>query len=168
MDYMSYSELFSIRSMVETRIEKENIEMEIFAEKYGTKSTSHSKTFLIVWVAILTVFISLIHFSKKKLFSDHLLFSVELICFILHILTIAVGFLLFLIFKLTKQNYMDDSVIVFIYIPALAYFLFRSIKKFYGTSTVVAAFKSAASLIIVVLSIECYRLFLFMLTMYTL
>ncbi|MEQ9415393.1 MAG: DUF3667 domain-containing protein, partial [Cyclobacteriaceae bacterium] len=88
MDYMVYSDMLSISEIVENRVALEGTSLEIFADKYANTSREISKTALILFAIYFSLIISLINFSRRKLFSDHILFGLELSCFVIHYLTI--------------------------------------------------------------------------------
>ena len=168
MDFMSYSRLLGIRELVENRILQENITMEQFAADYKILSTTFSKTCLILWAGILALLCSTIHYSKMKMFFDHVNFTLEFANYVLMGLTVTIGLILYLPFLIMGINLISDEVLIYIYIPLLFYFLFRAIKLFYGGRNWMIALKSVLTLLALIVSVELYRLFLFSLTFYKL
>lgn len=164
MDYMIYSNILSIRELVENKVEVNNISIEEFAKEYRDISTSLSKTCLILWVVILSVLCSVINYSKKKLFFDHINFTLEFANYVLIVLTVILGSVLYFSYKITGLDLISDSVSVFLLIPLVLYFLIRAIKTFYGGNNWIVVGKSILSLFGMIASVEIYRIFLFAVT----
>lgn len=174
MGYMVYSDVLSISEVVQNRIILDNITLEEFADSYASKSKEISKTILILFAVLLSLFTSIINFSKKNLFSDHILFGLELSSFVIHYITIILGVIFLsmgwlLSFFMDDANLIrDDDIFFVVGVPIFFYFVIRGIKTFYGVSWFNSLIKSFISFLALVASVELYRLMVFTLTMLSL
>ncbi|NOT75917.1 MAG: DUF3667 domain-containing protein [Cyclobacteriaceae bacterium] len=159
--------------MVNEKIEKEKITLELFTEKYTAQSTNLSKLLLILVVIMFSFALFAVNFSKKAYFFDHLLFSLEFNTF--HILfnliifpTILIGLIKFVhLFGVDWGVILNDNVYFIIVASFLACFLFFGQINFYKQKWYWGLLRVAPLFFLFTLIIGLYRAMLFYFTMWT-
>ncbi|MFN9501706.1 MAG: hypothetical protein ACK57K_10330, partial [Chryseotalea sp.] len=112
--------------------------------------------------------------KKRMFFSDHSALAVELAVFNLAINAIALSacmWCLNFLFTITESNwsiYLNEWLISMVFISTNIYFLAKAGRNFYNTKGLNLSVQTIAGLAGLYLSLEVYRLFLFLVTFYTL
>lgn len=136
-----------------------------FALVYDQKTTSLAKMMVIVFVVLASLPLNFLYRSRKRFFTDHVGFSVELACFNLLVnaivLTIVVN-----VFRL--GSYLDEIVLTGVFISTNLYFLVRSGRIFYEERGLRLVLKSLFMIIVLKAALELYRAILFYVTLWSL
>ena len=166
---MPYTELANIPERVERAIAASGFEKEAFYLAYNTATSANSKLLLILLVPLTVPLLALVGWSRRKLFAEHLMFSLEFSLFLLYVTTILLGYLVFLVqfglsvFGLPSFPFGDVHLTTMAVI-LLTYFLARGIRTFYGYTW----FTSGLLTLLVVMgfyfSLSAYRWLLFEVT----
>ena len=174
-----YTQMNSLRHsaqatrMVNERLAKENISMNVFTEKYEVQSTNLSKLLLVLLAIMFALALMVINYSGKVYFFDHVLFSLEFYSFHILLNLLIISYIFLLLIKggnalgvdcrlLLSDNFFSRLIMV-----TLGYFLFRGQIHFYNQKWYWGAVRSIALLFFFVQSIYIYRTILFYITMWT-
>jgi hypothetical protein len=162
------------KSLVEKELKLNGISFKAYALLYDAKSQSLAKLLIVVFILIATVPLSVIFRKKKLFFADHSALAVELAAFNLAINAILLSALMWCfnsIFKLLNSDlsiYLNEWLISIIFICTNIYFLAKAGRNFYNTKGLNLSVQTIAGLAGLYFSLEVYRLFLFLVTYYTL
>lgn len=171
--YMEYSPW--VQQLVSEHTKSNGLDVQVFTEAYNAHTNNLSKLLLVLLVFIYTIPLSLVNYSKKNFYFDHLQISFEFHAYLLLINS----FLVPLLFKglisgsaaafgwnweflLTDDVYAPISRVLF------AYFLIRAQYVYYGNRWWMAIIKGAVLAYLVFYSWHAYRFILFLATFYTL
>ncbi len=161
------------KEIVKVEIEKRQISMEEFQEKYQAQSTNLSKLLLITLVLAMTAILMIINYSKRNYFFDHLLISLEFYSFHLLINMLLLPFILFLIIKiagflnLNWRFLMTDEIFSWPVRGLIFYFLVRLERTFYTQRWIWAIPKALILLFVFRETVSLYRMLLFYITVWT-
>lgn len=161
-----------VRVVIEEKMEKEGLPPVAFELLYNEKTNKLAKLFIVLFVIIASVPLSIIFMRSNRYFTDHLALSVELTCFNLAINTILLSAILWIITRLIRwvqlgwQVYLNDNTLTVIFITTNIYFLLRAGQTFYYQRGLKLVLKVFACIIGLFLSLEVYRLILFFLTIW--
>jgi hypothetical protein len=163
----SYSSM--IRPIVEKKMAKENISFETLAIRYNTKTSSYSKLLLIVFVPAFAVVFAILNYKRERYFADHIIMSLEFMCFTLFYNTIFLGFIMNGIEHITRIPMIEHELLITVPFIMLStfYFLFRCERTFYQQKIVWAALKSIVFILASAYVVTGYRLLLFFVTINT-
>jgi hypothetical protein len=168
---MPYSNLTS--NVLDTRLATRHITYDEYEKRYNEKSTSHAKLLLVSLVLFMTLGYQVICRTRKYVFGDHLVMSLELNIFNLFITTLFITFLTITMFQLFNllgadiQPYLNDTTFTIIGVLCMLYFFYFSIRTMYQTKALKALWKSVLLLLWFGLSLYCYRFELFWITFWT-
>jgi hypothetical protein len=163
-----------VRTMVHSKVGNDALRLEGYTLMYNQKSTNLAKLLIIVFVILASVPMMIIYRKRNRFFSDHLSLAVELTSFNLAMNAIFLSLVLVLTSKILHmthtgwEKYMDDSTLTIIFVLTNSYFLFRAGRIFYNQKNWVLILKVAFGLLGLFLSLELYRLTLFLITYWTL
>jgi hypothetical protein len=163
-----------VRTMVRSKVGNDALRLEGYTLMYNQKSTSLAKMLIIVFVILASVPMMIIYRKRNLFFGDHLSLSVELTSFNLALNAIFLSLVLMLTSKILHmthtgwEKYLDDSTLTIIFVLTNSYFLFRAGRIFYNQKNWVLILKVAFGLLGLFLSLELYRLTLFLITYWTL
>jgi hypothetical protein len=172
MNYMGYNEYAQTR--VQRHLDRTGQSLENFTPIYNRTSTNWSKLLLILMVLLFFPFAVLINLNKRSYLSDHLMFSLEFITYVLFVPTILLSLLLFLIagagqlFNLHFDFLFWDGTITPILLGLLLYFFIRSLRAFYGFPWWRTVINSVLFLLATQLTLSAYRFILFQVTLWDL
>lgn len=161
------------KAIVDKEIEKRQISMEEFQEKYRAQSTNLSKLLLILLVLVLTCTHMVVNYSKKNYFFDHLLVSLEFYSFHLLVNMLLLPTIIFLLIKIASVigwdwNYLlTDKIFSIPAFVLILYFMIRAQKVFYNQKWYWAIPKAALLFYLFTLTIPLYRIMLFYITVWT-
>ncbi|MCE2731947.1 MAG: DUF3667 domain-containing protein [Flammeovirgaceae bacterium] len=162
------------KSLVAQELKASGISFKAYALLYDSKSQSLAKLLIVVFILFASVPLSVIFRKKRMFFSDHSALAVELAVFNLAINAIALSacmWCLNLLFTITESNwniYLNEWLISMVFISTNIYFLAKAGRNFYNTRGLNLSVQTIAGLAGLYLSLEVYRLFLFLVTFYTL
>jgi hypothetical protein len=163
-----------VRTMVHSKVGNDALRLEGYTLMYNQKSTSLAKLLIIVFVILASVPMMLIYRKRNRFFGDHLTLSVELTSFNIALNAIFLSLVLMLTSKILHmthtgwEKYLDDSTLTVIFVLTNSYFLFRAGRTFYNQKNWILILKVAFGLLGLFLSLELYRLTLFLITYWTL
>jgi hypothetical protein len=163
-----------VRTMVRSKVGNDALRLEGYTLMYNQKSTSLAKMLIIVFVILASVPMMIIYRKRNRFFGDHLSLAVELTSFNLALNAIFLSLVLMLTSKVLHmthtgwEKYLDDSTLTAIFVLTNSYFLFRAGRIFYNQKNWVLILKVAFGLLGLFLSLELYRLTLFLITYWTL
>jgi hypothetical protein len=163
-----------VRAMVQSKVGHDALRLEGYTLMYNEKSTSLAKLLIIVFVILASVPMMFIYRKRNRFFGDHLTLSVELTSFNLAINAIFLSLVLMLTNKILHlthtgwEKYLDDSTLTFIFVITNSYFLFRAGRTFYNQKGWILFLKVVLGLLGLFLSLELYRLTLFLITYWSL
>lgn len=167
MNMTSYSEMAT--KLVEKKIEKEQLSLEDYTAKYDKQSTKVAKL-LIIFLAVLYAFpLWILHFKKRKFFTDHFLFGLEFLTYNIIVNTLLLTVVLYLVvtfleFFGVNINPSDLEVSILMAISML-YFVIKGFINFYKNTFWQSLLKALIfETAIVLLTIVAYRFLLFITT----
>lgn len=163
----------SIRAteIVEKRLNEENVSLQQFQERYQAKSTNYSKLLIVLLVLAFTIVLSIINYSKKNFFFDHLLLALEFYSFhLLFVLGLITSLLLLLVYLAGRIGWNWSPLLADINFSLMGYgimmyFLVTAHRIFYNQKWYWAILKAVLLIYLMNQSIHLYRKMLFYLTM---
>lgn len=159
-----------VKEMVQNYLQKEHLSYEGFSLMYNERSTSLAKLILVVFVVIASIPMSVIFMKSKRMFTEHVTFAVELVSFNLAINAISLSVILMGINKILHwthsgwERYLDDFTLTIIFVLTNLYFLFSAARLYYQQKKFALVVKVVLAMISLFVSLEIYRLILFLLT----
>jgi hypothetical protein len=153
-----------IKPIIAHKMVSLNMDLSSFSLVYNMKTAALAKLMVMVFVVLASLPLNLLYAKRKKYFSDHITYAVELACFNLFINAIV----LTLIAKfLGLGHYLDELVLTGIFISTNLYFLIRSGITFYHERSSLLLIKSMLMILFLKLALEIYRAILFFVTIWT-
>ena len=137
-------------------------DIESFSIVYNQKTASLAKLMVMVFVVLGSLPLNLLYRKKNRYFADHVGFMVELASFNLFVNAIC---LTVLTTVLDLGYFLDELVLLFIFVATNFYFLLRSGMVFYRERGWRLVVKSVLMLLVLKLALEVYRAILFFITM---
>lgn len=171
LNQMPYSKV--VIGIVEQKIEKENISLDVFRVRYEQQSTSLAKLMLIVFVLFTGVFILFLNMRKKLYFYDHLTVSLEFNAMFIFIGNVVLHWFMFLLIKfiswmgISLDQYLTDPVYTSIAVIIAMTILYFMQRRVYQDSAVWSLVKALAFIPCLAMSIIAYRVILFFVTILT-
>lgn len=163
-----------VQSLVNARIKANQIDIKEFANQYNAHSGNLAKLLLVVLVFIFTLPLSIVNYSKKNFYFDHLQISFEFHAFQILLSSVIVENLLKWIIRSVKNWFaadwsvlLSDHVYSYFSMVLFAYFWIRAQKVFYEHSWWVSVLKGLFLGYIVFYTWDIYRMLLFFFTFYT-
>jgi hypothetical protein len=163
-----------VRTMVHSKVGNDALRLEGYTLMYNQKSTSLAKLLIIVFVILASVPMMIVYRKRNRFFGDHLTLSVELTSFNIALNAIFLSLVLMLTNKILHmthtgwEKYLDDSTLTIIFVLTNSYFLFRAGRIFYNQKNWILILKVLFGLLGLFVSLELYRLTLFLITYWTL
>ncbi|MBN8576715.1 MAG: DUF3667 domain-containing protein [Cytophagales bacterium] len=161
------------RGLVAKEVERRQLSMKEFEEKYQAQSTNLSKLLLIILVVALTLTNMVINYSKKNYFFDHLLISLEFYSYHLLINMLLLPVLAILLVKLANQVHwnwseiLEDRIFSWPISASVLYFLVKAQRRFYHQKWYWAIPKAIVLFYLFMETIKLYRIVLFYITIWT-
>jgi hypothetical protein len=172
LNYMGYNEY--AQTQVHRHLNRTGQSLENFTPIYNRTSTNWSKGLLIVMVVLFFPLATIINLNKRSYLSDHLMFSLEFMTYVLFVPTILLSMLLFAIvgtgrfFNLNLDFLFWDKPITPVVLVLLLYFFIRSLRAFYDFPWWRTILNSALLLLATQLTLSAYRFILFQVTLWDL
>jgi hypothetical protein len=155
----SYGE--SVQFVVANKAVKLAVPAQALEVIYNQKSNAFAKTLVIIFAVIASLPLNIFYRKRDRYFNDHVGLMVELACFNLFVnalmMTLAAKFL-------GLGQYLDDNLLMIIFISTNAYFLLRASYTFYKQRGIKLFAKSLVMLAILKIALEAYRFILFLVT----
>jgi hypothetical protein len=155
------------KAMVQRRIASREITFDDYAESFNERSTSLSKTLIILHAPILALMIMLLYLKKNYYYTDHIIFSLYLMAFVLLFSIISINLLLFL----AKHSIITPRMIFQIsgHAQLVVYPVYFTIavKKFYRQSLGITLVKSLLVMAFFMVAHFVYRTLLFFAVFWT-
>lgn len=162
-----------VTHLVEKRIAAEKMDFEEFQIRYDQQSTNMARMALILLVIYFSLPLSLINYSRKMYYYDHLLASLEACSFIIMLNFVALMWLFRFVVYLADQFgsniqfIMNDSFLSVVSIGVLLYPFFQLERRVYAQPLWWALGKASLLIVSFYLVLQVYRGSLFFLTMLT-
>jgi hypothetical protein len=159
-----------VRTMVLAALEKNNMSLQAYTLLYDAKSQSLAKLLIVVFILLASIPLSVIFRKRKIYFTDHAALSVELASFNLAINALLLSLVFWLLNSLFRwgesdwKEYLNDNSISVVFIITNLYFLWCAARTFYGQKGKKLILKVIFSLAGLYVSLELYRLILFLIT----
>jgi hypothetical protein len=131
--------------------------------RFNTMMSSQSKTFLIIFIPFIAIWLALFFINKRKYFAEHLVFATHYFTFLM-LYYIASRYLVELPFSwFSKDNYNStfDLITTFVSLLILSVYFAKAAKRFYATSTLQTVLSGIYIALVFTLGIYAYRMFLF-------
>lgn len=161
------------KAIVDKEVEKRQISMEEFQEKYQAQSTNLSKLLIVTLVLIMTVTFMIINYSKKNYFFDHLLISLEFYSFHLLVNMLMLPALILVFVKLAGAvgwdwtRILSDRFFSWPVYGLILYFLIRAQRIFFNQKWYWAIPRAIILFYLFTETIPLYRILLFYITVWT-
>lgn len=162
------------RNVVENRLVKEQVSLAEFTIRYEQQSTNMAKLLLIVFVFFVALILALINYSSRNYFYDHLLAALEFCSLLIMVALLFIPWTLKLVASLWPGSsdwvalIFQDSVFSLI-VSAICFSVFFMMeKRVYQQKTINAIIKATLMLPGLFIAVQCYRVVLFFVTMWTL
>ena len=162
-----------VASMVEDRIERDNIKYEVFETEYNQQSTNMAKLVLIIFVLYFSIPLAIVNASRKLYYYDHLMICLELFSLVVLIVFVGIPWLIYFIAWLVALSggniwfITNDAFSSWPLGIALAYLLFRIEKEAYGRKTLSALALAVVLVFVFFVTLQVYRGSLFFITFWT-
>lgn len=123
--------------IVDRKLEKNQLSLEDYAEKYNTKSTNYANSLVILHVPVFAVFISILYWRKRYFYADHFIYALYFCAFILlgALLQIALLYILFYTLRFLNVEFETSTLLnvtkIFFWIYILLYTFFSLRKTYY-------------------------------------
>lgn len=170
--YQSYSDL--VQSLVRDHIKSNSLDVQAYTDAYNAHTANLSKLLIVFLVFLYTLPLSIINYSKKNLYFDHLQISFEFHAFTLLLNSVLIPFLfkglivvVTTVFGWNWSVLLSEEVYSQISRAVFAYFFIRAQYVYYGSRWWVAIIKGGVLAYFVFYSWQVYRFFLFLATFYT-
>lgn len=163
-----------VREMVFDKVGNDALALEGYSLMYNQKSTSLAKLLIIVFVILASIPMMIIYRRRNRYFTDHVALAVELTCFNLAMNALFLSAFLMVISHLLHwthlgwERYLDDSTLTIIFVLTNTYFLFGAGRTFYAQKGKILILKVVLGLLGLFITLELYRLCLFLITFWTL
>jgi hypothetical protein len=139
--------------------------LDAFKVVYNTRTTGLAKLMVMVFVVISCLPLNLLYAKRNRFFTDHVGYMVEAACFNLFVNAI----LLTLIVRIFGLGfYLDETVLTIIFIGTNLYFFLRSGATFYHERSWRLIVKAFVMILFLKITLEIYRLILFVITVWVL
>ncbi|MCA4896491.1 MAG: DUF3667 domain-containing protein [Cytophagales bacterium] len=173
MNQQSYSEI--VHALVTDYIGSNNIAFDQFAKEYNTHSGNLAKLLLIFLVLLFSGIISIVNYSKKSFYFDHLQMSFEFHAFQLLLCSVILPNVLVWVIRLSSATMgvdwsilLSDGFYSWVTLLILFYFWLRAQRTYYQHGWIVSILKAGVLAYLVFEVWSIYRMFLFFATFYTL
>jgi hypothetical protein len=163
-----------VQKMVKHKLVTEGYSLEAYRLLYNEKSTSMAKMLIIVFVLLAALPFTIVYRKRNRYFTDHLTLSVELASFNLLMNALFLSLLVIVINKLIHfthtgwERYLDDITLTVIFVLTNLYFLFSAGRTFYGQRGFKLIIKVLLGMLGLFITLEAYRLVLFLVTYWVL
>jgi len=144
-----------------------NMELDLssFTLVYNLKTAGLAKLMVMVFVVISSLPLNFLYYKKRKYFTDHVGYAVELACFNLFINTIVLTIIMRLV---GGGAYLNETTLTVIFIVTNLYFILRSGQTFYHEKGWRLILKSLTMILFLKVALEVYRAILFFVTIVSL
>lgn len=163
-----------VQSLVDAHIKANQLNVKEFTIQYNAHSGNLAKLLLVVLVFIFTLPLSVVNYSKKNFYFDHLQISFEFHAFQMLLSSVIIPNTLNWIIQLAKKWFtadwsvlLSDNVYSYFSMAIFAYFWIRAQRTFYEHSWWVSVLKGLFLSYIVFTTWDIYRMLLFFFTFYT-
>lgn len=158
---------------VDKILQAEKISISEFERTYRAQSTNLSKLLLIFLVLAFAGILFFINYSRSHLFFDHLLFSLEFYSYQLLVNAVIIANIFQLFVRLGEKaganlNFiLTDPFFSVVSIASIGYFLVRGQRLFYKQHWGWIGIKTISLIILMQVTVETYRRFLFYISVWT-
>lgn len=154
-------------SMINRRIEERQTTFEAYSEVYSARSTNLTKSLIILHVPMMSLFLMLIYWKKRLYFTDHMVFSLYVISFVL--LAGILGLYLMALIQTIPGIDQDLPFTIYGYvlIAALLVYFTLSVRKFYSEKWLWTSLKTPLVIAAFIVSHFIYRGILFLIVFST-
>lgn len=173
LNYQSYSNI--VQDLVNGYVKANNISIKEFAQQYNSHSSNLAKLLLVFLVFIFTVPLSIINYSKKNLYFDHLQISFEFHAFQLLVCSVVLPNVIKLLVRMAAQlgnlNWeilLNDTLFSYVVMIFFLHFWIRAQHSFYHHNWLISLLKGGVLAYLVIYSWSIYRMILFFVTFYSL
>ncbi len=163
-----------VQTLVSEHIKANHLDLKDFTNQYNAHSGNLAKLLLVLLVFIFTLPLSLVNFSKKNFYFDHLQISFEFHAFQMLVSSVIIPNLLKWIIRLVRNWFaadwsvlLSDNVYSNFSFALFAYFWIRAQRTFYEHAWWVSVLKGLFLSYIVFIAWDIYRMLLFFFTFYT-
>lgn len=163
------------KGMMEAKITDQNVTYIEFETLYNNVSSSRAKLLLIVIVFLFSLVLSIVNFSKRRYYADHLTVSFEFMAFtLLYVSIVIIGLLVVVMAMIEKIKpdlmwlfQREDFVILPLTLASLFYFLWRMQIIFYENRWWIGFLKAVFGLGGFMAMVMVYRFILFFITLWS-
>ncbi len=163
------------KGMMEAKITDQNVTYIEFETLYNNVSSSRAKLLLIVIVFLFSLVLSIVNFSKRRYYADHLTVSFEFMAFtLLYVSIVIIGLLVVVMAMIEKIKpdlmwlfQREDFVILPLTLASLFYFLWRMQIMFYENRWWIGFLKAVFGLGGFMAMVMVYRFILFFITLWS-
>lgn len=172
MHFLPHSSI--VRDIVGKRLAREEVTLEQFTLRYQQHSTNMAKMLLIIYVLMVAAILSLINYSSRNYFYDHLLAALEFTSMLILVGLLLVPWVLIAAGHLWPGstdwlNFLLQDSIYTGFVGTWCFIVFYQVeKRVYLQSPGKAAIKALLMMPGLYIAIQCYRIVLFFITISTL
>lgn len=161
-----------IKPLAKERAAAQGISMAELQKRYDARSGHISKLFIILIVFFFSIPLSILFFSRKRLYYHHLVFSLHFTSFIMYFFMLLAPVLLWVFYALLAVMHVhipfldinSTSASLFI-ISVICIYLVLGLRRFYDVGWLNAIIKAVIISSLVIFVVFAYRLVLFMITL---
>ena len=147
------------RHLVNHRLNRRGVTLETYSLEYNKKSTSYANSLIILHLPVFAGFLALIFIRKKYFFSDHFIFGLYFLAFVLLMALIQSAFIYLLIGSFGRAIFEATGSALLIFILL---YLFLSLRKTYSLNNGMALISTLPVFIAFIISHFLYRTILFL------
>ncbi len=163
-----------VQEIVRNHLKTHPVSVEEFTNAYNAHTGNVSKLIVVVLVFLYTLPLSIINYSKKNLYFDHLQFSFEFHAYQLLVSSVFVPLLFKWLIHAAQGMFawdwnvlLSDSLYSKVSLALFGYFFIRGERTYYGHGWIVSVLKGVLLAHLVFYSWKAYRLILFFVTYWT-
>ncbi len=154
-------------AMVERRLEHRGTSMEAYSEAYDEQSTALSKTLIILHAPVMALLLMLIYFRRRYYLTDHIVFSVYIIAFVMLLSIVANLLLMALVTTHIIEAQAYFPIYGWTFLIVFPVYFGIALKRFYRESWSWTIVKTVPVLVAFVVAHFVYRTLLFLIVFWT-
>ncbi len=154
-------------AMVERRLERRETTLDAYASEYDEQSTALSKTLIILHAPVMALLLTLIYLKRRYYFTDHIVFSVYIVAFVMLLSIIANVILKLLVTGRIIEPQVFFPIYGWLFLIAFPAYFAIALKRFYRETWVWTIIKTIPVLAAFVVAHFVYRTLLFLIVFWT-
>ncbi len=164
-NYITYRPFtdYNTKAIVADKIKEKHLTLKEYEQVFNEQIRSDSKEFIFIFIPFYGLLFTMLFFTRKKLFVEHLMFSIHFVAFVVLYFFMVTYLITIPFYVITKIRYSQDfdNFIQYLTIASFFIYLFFGIRKFYRSSIVWSIICSLLIAGTFFIFIQYYRMMLF-------